>query len=410
MIYLNEYEYNQRKQELKQWCVDNADQIFPDFKKQGSRFVSAYHLNGTKGSGGVQCSVNGSTFKDWGTDEQVDVIELYMRRNNCDFTTAVEELCRIANIDVFCRKTCSITQVRHKSNQTSIPVRKTPQTARKPYNFHKIELVKAMQKNFEKNNLALYLENRFGKEVAKRMLYRYNIGTAKIWDGATVFPYIDESNNVCSIKIMLYENVEKFGIISPHRKKSERSIDWVHSIMEREKKIPDFNKKPCLFGEHLLGADTRKKVAIVESEKTAVIASEYLPEFIWVSCGGLANLTEEICKSLKFRDVVLFPDGGEVKQKKDGVETMVCCYSLWEEKAMAIRHLFRSCSISPLIEKRTLCTEEDWQNGIDLCDILLRHPLPPIQEKQLSPKERILRELIKQNPLLQNLIEKFNLM
>jgi hypothetical protein len=61
--------------------------------------------------------------------------------------------------------------------------------------------------------------------------------------------------------------------------------------------------------EHLL-RDNTKMVAIVESEKTAIIASIYLPDMIWLACGGCGNLSLKLCEPLKGRKVVLFPDAG----------------------------------------------------------------------------------------------------
>lgn len=71
--------------------------------------------------------------------------------------------------------------------------------------------------------------------------------------------------------------------------------------------MPDFELKQCLFGEHLL-RDKAKPIAIVESEKTAIIASVYLPQFIWLAVGSLTNLNAEKCSVLKGRTVTLFPD------------------------------------------------------------------------------------------------------
>ena len=53
--------------------------------------------------------------------------------------------------------------------------------------------------------------------------------------------------------------------------------------MKRSGELPkDFNMVQCLFGEHLLRLHPDKKVAVVESEKTAVICSALMPEYVWV--------------------------------------------------------------------------------------------------------------------------------
>jgi len=128
-------------------------------------------------------------------------------------------------------------------------------------------------------------------------------------------------------------------------------ITWVHSCL----KINDFNLAQCLFGEHLL-QDTTKIVAIVESEKTAIIASICLPEYIWLACGGLEQLSMEKCKCLYNRTVVLFPD-------LKGLEK-------WEIKAFELQHICRNVYISDYLER--YATAEERAQGLDIADFLLK--------------------------------------
>jgi hypothetical protein len=54
--------------------------------------------------------------------------------------------------------------------------------------------------------------------------------------------------------------------------------------------------------------NSNKPIAIVESEKTAIIASVYMPDYIWLATGSLNNLSAEKCAVLNGRRVILFPD------------------------------------------------------------------------------------------------------
>ncbi len=66
-------------------------------------------------------------------------------------------------------------------------------------------------------------------------------------------------------------------------------------------------------------------VAIVESEKSAIIASIIMPELIWLAAGGIQGLSIEKCKVLKGRNVILYPDFG--------------AYEKWTEKAKILNSL-----------------------------------------------------------------------
>jgi hypothetical protein len=90
--------------------------------------------------------------------------------------------------------------------------------------------------------------------------------------------------------------------------------------MKKTKHLPDdFNLQQCFFGEHLMNTYPEKTVAIVESEKSAIISSCILPEIIWIAAGSLNGLSVEKCKVLKNRNVILYPDLG--------------AYEKWSEKA-----------------------------------------------------------------------------
>lgn len=219
----------------------------------------------------------------------------------------------------------------------------TPQP--KPVSFIPVEVFKASLKAHETNHFVQFLINLFGVEVASQLVSRYFIATSKYWNGGTVFWQIDTQGKVRTGKIMLYSPTTGKRIKEPFN-----HINWVHKALKQ----PEFELRQCLFGEHLLIEKT-KPVAIVESEKTAVIASVYLPQFIWVAVGSLTNLNAEKCSILKGRTVTLFPD-------LNGFEK-------WSSKAKELSHL-ANFTVSDLLERKA--TEAERKQGFDLADYLIK--------------------------------------
>jgi hypothetical protein len=214
-----------------------------------------------------------------------------------------------------------------------------------PVSFIPVKIFKASLKGHESNHFVIFLIKRFGVEVASELVSRYFIATSKHWNGATVFWQIDTKGKIRTGKIMLYHADTGKRIKKPYN-----HITWVHSLMKK----PEFELRQCLFGEHLL-IDKKKPVAIVESEKTAVIASVYLPQFIWLACGSLSNLTDTKCGILKGRNVVLFPD--------------LNGFDKWNNQAKELSHLARF-TVSDLLERKANETEK--QQGFDLADYLIQ--------------------------------------
>ena len=215
----------------------------------------------------------------------------------------------------------------------------------KPVSYIPVEIFKASLQAHETNNFVKFLIDLFGVEIASQQVSRYFIATSKHWNGATVFWQIDAKGKIRTGKIMLYNPTTGKRV-----KNLELPVYWVHKALKQ----PEFELSQCLFGEHLLIEKT-KPVAIVESEKTAVIASIYLPQFIWLAVGSLNNLNAEKCSVLKGRTVTLFPD--------------LKGFEKWNSKATELSHIV-NFTVSDLLERKA--TEAERKQGLDLADYLIK--------------------------------------
>ncbi len=194
---------------------------------------------------------------------------------------------------------------------------------------------------YNQNNFVLHLAHLLGKagvEAAKR----YHVGTSRHWQGATIFWQLDARGICRTGKIMLFDETTCKRVKEPFN-----HICWVHSLKDKLKQplYPDYHLKQCLFGEHLLTPEVRD-VALVESEKTAIIASHFYQDKIWLATGGKEGLTKERCGILRDKNVFIYPDVGSEDK--------------WAEAA---KQLFPSHSIMPL---------HDEESGVDIADVLCR--------------------------------------
>jgi hypothetical protein len=257
----------------------------------------------------------------------------------------------------------------------------------------------ATYKGYEGNNFTKWLIGLFGEERVDALIKQYRFGvdnSSPYTSDWTIFWQYDYNNRIRSGKMIRYME-------DGHRDK-EHAAAWYHK-RERvgEPLFPDFNLKQCLFGEHLLST-SNKPIAIVESEKTAIIASVFIDKYTWLACGGITQLSEDKAAILKGRSVTLFPDTGSegnngdlyidksvgvLYEKADGIweRTPIArtgwdedqkgsryrsgdgppksAYDKWKEKARQYNF-----SISDHIER--IASAEDKELGLDLADFLLR--------------------------------------
>lgn len=208
------------------------------------------------------------------------------------------------------------------------------------------KILKQSRTNYHQNNFVQWLNILFSNDIVNNLVSRYHLGTSKHWPGATVFWQIDTQGKIRSGKIMLYNPTTGKRVKEPFN-----HITWVHKAL----KLPEYQLRQCFFGEHLLKLEPTKPVAIVESEKTAIIASVYFPQFIWLAAGSKEGLTQEKCKVLSGRNVILFPDLNSFEQ--------------WTNKTKEIS-LPIQFTVSDLLERKA--TIEEKKQGLDLADYLIR--------------------------------------
>ena len=144
---------------------------------------------------------------------------------------------------------------------------------------------------------------------------------------------------------------------------------WASQMLKaREPKLlSHWHATHCLFGLHLLPPPTAKAgevhgtkpVAIVETERSAVILSELFLEQVWMAGVTAANFTIEKLEPLRGRRVILCP----------GTDDTMTKYVSWLEMAdMACRRYHLDISVSKVLEE--YATPDQKRREVDLVDFL----------------------------------------
>ena len=72
------------------------------------------------------------------------------------------------------------------------------------------------------------------------------------------------------------------------------------SSMHKKLKLDNFVLQQCLFGLHIIYDITKDNIiCIVESEKTAIIMSIVLPNFLWLATGSKTGFKKEMLQPVK---------------------------------------------------------------------------------------------------------------
>lgn len=199
--------------------------------------------------------------------------------------------------------------------------------------FKKIENVSRFRDNVFLQNLLSNMPYPFEEADVFEIALLYRLGTISSGNmsGAVAFPFIDLNKNIRTVQIVEF-----------HENNHRKSIDYLHSMLEKYFKkngfpLPNWlssylnneKKVSCLFGEHLLEKFPDNPIALVEAPKTAIYGTLYfgLPktknDLIWLAVGSRDTFTFDRLKVLKNKSIAVFPD-----LSKNG-----STYNMWKEKA-----------------------------------------------------------------------------
>lgn len=231
----------------------------------------------------------------------------------------------------------------------------------RPITYIPESLVNRSMDLYEKNYLFHYLKSLFTSEVATELLKKYKVGTSKNWEGATALWQIDFNGKPKQCKIMLFnpDTGKRVKTDEPPLMGESKILFAGKRLCKQYLSESNPNLKQCFFGEHLLSKSPKKVIALVESERTAMVMSLYYPEYIWLATGGKAGCAwykADVAQPLKGRKVVLFPDTN--------------CYDNWKEKSNHLKQYCRSIEVSDYLHKNT--NPDQYKAGLDLEDFIVR--------------------------------------
>ena len=193
------------------------------------------------------------------------------------------------------------------------------------------------------NAMARWLCTMFPKDKVDEVLRLYRTGSTS--DGWIVYWQLDLHGRARTGKMMAYGP-------DGHRLKGKNipSFNWVHA-KEGLEQLAD----QCLFGEHrLMGWEG--SIAIVESEKTAIMLTLWFPNILWLATGGKQNFKHEVLWPLCGREVFVLPDADALDE--------------WMAKAEVLN---REHGYSFIIHEDYVrrCTPEARARKMDIADMLL---------------------------------------
>ncbi|WP_425420137.1 DUF6371 domain-containing protein [Phaeodactylibacter xiamenensis] len=269
----------------------------------------------------------------------------------------------------------------------------TPPPPPPPVDYIPPRYLERTRQQFARNNFYRFLVKLFGEAEAARLADLYKLGTSKKFKNhngyAALFWMIDKDGNIRRAKAMAYNPETGKRIKAPVNAVKVWGKNGYYNCHKDRNPVADISKqilgkdnantKACFFGEHLLSAAPSAPVAIVESEKTAVIMAGVYPDCLWLATGGKNGArwtAQEVYQALEGRNVVLYPD-------LDSTED-------WADRAKILAAACESVEVSTYLRDNT--PPEDHREGYDLADYFIKRLLSPDQEQTTAQADQEAQE------------------
>jgi Domain of unknown function (DUF6371) len=230
--------------------------------------------------------------------------------------------------------------------RTSRPIRPKPPTPPVVLSEIPARYLEESRRAAEQNAFVRFLLRHYRRNQVLYACDQYLLGD---FEGFTTFWRVDERGHLNTAKLMRY------NAATGKRIKDGTGTHWLHAKLKQRGVLPtSFDYRRSDFGAHLLANDPRV-IALVEAEKTAVIASLELPDYTWLACGGKSHLSVSKLARYARQRIVLFPDG-------DG-------FDQWDRIACKARAQGLEVLVSDLLEAELSAAQK--AQGWDLADYLL---------------------------------------
>ena len=254
--------------------------------------------------------INPSTgkWKCFACNEGGNHIALVMKHEGITYPEACEWLCHEFHIP--------IPEVDYQQRKSLIESTKEKLMNTTNNQYLDNALLERFKGNSSEFTRALISSNILTKEQMQHAAERYHLGTLPDPNGGTedavIFWQIDAEGNIREGKVMHYQ-------ADGHRSQTRKPLTMSWLLKQQQQLSQDWKACNCLFGSHLIPRQPTSDtiIAIVESEKTAVIMSELCPSLpmqgglgsvLWLATGGKSNLSIPALQTLKGMRVILFPD------------------------------------------------------------------------------------------------------